>query len=82
MEGLPGSARRTGRPELLKELTLHIVDDGAEEVLLVAEVVVEGPSGDACPPHDLFGRGVGVAALREEGAGGREQCPAGGLRLF
>ena len=68
-DGLPGDA--------LGELTLHLLDDGPEELVLAAEVVIERAAGDARVAHDLLGGHRAVAALREQLATRGDQCRAG-----
>ena len=64
------------------ELLLDALEDRAEEIALVAEVVIEGPTGHARPPHDLLDRHLGVAALGEQLARRFDQRLARGLRVF
>ena len=56
---------------------LELLVDGAEEVALVGEVVVERAAGDAGPGHDLLGADARVAALGEQLAAGAQQRVAG-----
>ena len=58
------------------ELDLDRLEDGAEEVLLVLEVVVEGAAGHAGFADEVLGGRVGVAALGEEAAGDGDKLGA------
>ena len=81
-----GGGRSDGA-EVLRELRLQLLEDGDEEVLLAAEVVVERAAGHAGGADDLLGAHCAVAALGEElarcgdegrtGRGGLLGLPAG-----
>src|SRR4051794_33162171 len=80
-EGLE-RARRLG-DDLLAEacdhLLLEVLQDGAEQVALVGELVVERPPCDTGASDDLLGADAGVAALAEQLAPCLHQCGTCGL---
>ena len=59
LEELPGAGGRAGRTakERAVDLVRHLLVDGREQVLLVAEVVVERPPGQPGLLDDLLGEG-------------------------
>ena len=60
--------------ESLRELAFDLLEDGAEQVRLAVEVVVEGSSGDAGGSDELLGADPGIAPLGEQAAGGGDQA--------
>ncbi len=76
--GGPVGGGRDGRGDLGGHLTLQLLEHGAEQLLLVGEVVVERAAGDAGRGHDLGGGHVRVAALGEQPSGGGHQRGSGG----
>ena len=62
-------------------LGLHRVVDGAEQVILAAEVVIEGALGDAGPLDDVVDRGGRIPVFGEQLARDRDQQLTGGLAL-
>ena len=71
------------RGDLLQQIAGELAVDGAEEVALVLEVVVERAAGHVRGAHDLLRPDVGVAARGEQLARDAQQLGArrGGLLL-
>ena len=61
---------------------LRLVVHGAEQRLLVGKVVVHRTRGDPGRGRDLVDRGLRVALRAEQGTGGGEHSPAGGLGVL
>ncbi len=59
--------------DALRRLGLDLLEDRLEELLLVAELVIEGAARHAGRADDLLGADRAVAALREQGASGAQQ---------
>ena len=81
-----GPARRSGRngAERGRQLRRFIGTprgEGAEQVLLVGEVEVEGAVGDTRDPHDVVHPGGLITHLGQSGHGRLEQLRASGLAL-
>lgn len=70
------------RIDLLDELALELFEDGLEQVLLIAEMVIEGPLGNPRSANDFLDRRGRVASSAEELAGGAEKRRSGGLGLL
>ncbi len=68
--------------DLLENLLLQPLHDLGEQVLLVAELVVQRAAGNARRLHDLLGGHAGVAALAEQAPGRLDQGVAGRLGLL
>jgi hypothetical protein len=71
----PGDARA----DVGHQSPLELLVDGAEEVALVGEVVVEGAPGDTGTGDDLLGADAGKAALGEELTADPQKRVAGGV---
>ena len=65
-----------------REPPLLLVEDGEEEVLLVAKVMVKRAARHPGLPHDLLGRCRAIAELREQPARHPHQGLAGRGRAF
>ena len=68
--------------DALEHLRLGRLEDGTEELLLVAEVVIERTAGDLGRPHDLLGGGGSITLAGEQPLGGAHQCGARRLALL
>jgi hypothetical protein len=78
LDRILGAGFRGLRHDVVRDLALHLAEDRAEEVALVAEVVVEGAAGDARTLDELLGADGRVAALREQfPSRGEESGPRG-----
>ena len=76
-EGFTVVASRAAVDEVLRDLASDLLHDGAEQVGLVVEVVVERAARHPGGGHDLLGAGGGEALLGEQRAGRVHQRLAG-----